>query len=114
MTIKNYQKGLQAEMIGKFYLRLKGYRIVGERFKTPVGEIDLIAKRGRVLVFVEVKSRRNLHDAAEAVHRQNQQRVKRAAELYLQRHMEYTGYALRFDALLLAPRVWPRHISNAW
>ena len=114
MAATGHQKGLQAESFAKFYLRLKGYRILAERFKTPVGEIDLIVKRGRQLVFIEVKLRKTVSAAAEAVHTKNQSRVRRSAELYLQKHMEYTGYELRFDAVVLAPYAWPRHVLNAW
>lgn len=114
MSATGYKKGLLAESFAKLYLRLKGYRILAERFKTPVGEIDLIAKRGRQLVFVEVKLRKTAAEAAEAIHARNQSRVRRAAELYLQKHLEYTGYELRFDALALAPYAWPQHIRNAW
>lgn len=109
-----YQKGLQAEFFAKLYLRLKGYRIVAERFRTLVGEIDLIARQGRRLVFIEVKLRKTTDTAAEAIHAKNRARVSRAAELYLQKHLEYTGWEIRFDALLMAPGAWPQHIRNAW
>jgi len=109
-----HQKGLWAETVARLYFILKGYRILAERFKTPVGEIDLIVKRGRRLVFIEVKLRRTAAEAVEAIHARNRSRVSRAAELYLQRHPEYTGWELRFDALVLAPYAWPQHIRNAW
>ncbi|MBI3441518.1 MAG: YraN family protein [Proteobacteria bacterium] len=114
MTVTGHQKGLWAEVVAKFYLRLKGYRILDERFKTAVGEIDLIAHKGRQLIFVEVKLRGTLTAAAEAIHAKNRVRVRRAAELYLQRHLEYTGREIRFDAVVLAPNAWPQHIRNAW
>lgn len=109
-----HQKGVRAEFLAKLYLRLKGYRILAERFRTPVGEIDLIARQGQRLVFIEVKLRKTADTAAEAIHAQNRARVTRAAELYLQKHMEYTGWEIRFDALVMAPGAWPRHIRNAW
>lgn len=109
-----HQKGLRAEFLAKLYFRLKGYQIVGERFKTPVGEIDLILKKGRRLAFVEVKWRGTAAAAAESIHAKNQSRVKRAATLYLQRYPEYTQYELGFDALVMAPGAWPQHIRNAW
>ena len=114
MAATGYKKGLLAESFAKLYFCLKGYRLLAERFKTPVGEIDLIVKRGRQLAFVEVKLRGTQEEAAEAIHAKNQSRVRRAAELYLQRHPEYTGLEFRFDALVLAPYAWPRHIRNAW
>lgn len=84
------------------------------RFKTLLGEIDLIVKKGAVVVFVEVKLRRTEAAAAEAIHAKNQSRVRNAAELYLQKHPEYNKYELRFDALVMAPGAWPQHIENAW
>lgn len=109
-----YQKGLWAERLAAWYLRLKGYGILAMRYKTRVGEIDVIAKRGRTVVFVEVKRRQSLTAAKEAVHGDNQARVRRAAELYLQKHPRYTGHDMRFDVLVFAPRHWPQHIQNAF
>ncbi len=109
-----YQKGLQAEFLAKLYLRLKGYRVLAERYKTPLGEIDLVVARGKRLAFVEVKRRKTTADAVEAIHARNQSRIRRAAELYLQQHPEYTGWEMGFDALVMAPGAWPRYIQNAW
>lgn len=109
-----YQKGLRAEFFAGLYFLLKGYRILEKRFKTPVGEVDLIARRGRELVFIEVKLRGAADEAASAIHAKNRSRVVRAAALYLQKHPEYTGFGVRFDALIMAPGAWPRHIRNAW
>jgi putative endonuclease len=114
MTPTGHKKGLRAETLAGLYMRLRGYRILAERFKTPVGEIDLVARKGRRLVFVEVKFRETAVAAAEAVHAKNRARVSRAAELYLQKHPEYTGWELRFDVLVLTPWSWPQHIPNAW
>lgn len=114
MTIERHAKGLRAEFWAGVYFHLKGYRILESRFKTPVGEIDLILKRGRVIVFTEVKLRKKHDEAAEAIHGKNRARVSRAAELYLQRHPEYTDYDARFDALVMTANGWPRHIQNAW
>jgi putative endonuclease len=113
-TQTGYARGLQAEKWASWYLRVKGYRILAMRYKTHLGEIDIVAKRGRVLVFVEVKLRNRMQAAAEAIHAQNQTRVRRAAELYLQKYPRYTGCDLRFDAVMLAPYQWPRHIENAF
>ncbi len=113
-THTGYAKGLQAEKWASWYLRVKGYRILAMRYKTHLGEIDIVAKRAGVLVFVEVKQRTSLQAAAEAIHTQNQTRVRRAAELYLQKYPRYTGCDLRFDAVMLAPYQWPRHIENAF
>ena len=109
-----YQKGLWAEALAKLFLRLKGYRILAERFKTPQGEIDLIVKKGQRLSFVEVKWRGTMIAAVESIHTKNQSRVRSAAALYLQQHPEYTDLETGFDALVMAPGVWPQHIRNAW
>ncbi len=114
MAVTGYQKGLLAEFKAKSYLRCKGYKILEQRFKTPSGEIDLIVKNGNLIVFVEVKMRKTMEAAAEAIHEKNKSRVRRAAELYLQKHPEYTEFELRFDALVMAPGAWPQHIPNAF
>lgn len=114
MKTTGYKKGLMAEFKAKIYFRMLGYSILTERFKTPMGEIDIVVKRGNTIAFVEVKMRRTVDEAAEAIHNKNQSRVRNAAELYLQKYPEYTDCEMRFDALVLAPGAWPRHIENAW
>lgn len=109
-----YQRGLRAERWAAWMLRLKGYRILAMRYKTPVGEIDLIARRGSVLAMVEVKARDGHAQAAEAIHRRNQQRVVRAAQYFLQAHPELAPLTIRFDALLVAWYRWPHHLRHAF
>ena len=109
-----YARGRRAERLAAWWLRLRGYRILAQGFRVPVGEVDLIARRGAVLAIVEVKRRDSLAAAGEAVSRRQQRRVRHAAEAFLQRHPELAGLQLRFDALLLAPRHLPRHIKDAW
>lgn len=114
MAQTGHQKGLWAELKAKAYLRLNGYHLLEERFKTPLGEIDLIVKKENMVVFVEVKLRRTVEAAAEAIHAKNQSRVRHAAELYLQQHPEYNEYEMRFDALVMAAGAWPEHIPDAF
>jgi putative endonuclease len=109
-----YKTGLLAEKLAEILLMLKGYSILARRHKTPVGEIDLVARRGRTLVFIEVKWRGTAEEAAEAVHAKNRARVQNATALYLQKHPEYSHMDVRFDAVLLAPGRWPRHVTQAW
>ncbi len=109
-----HKKGIDAEKWAALYLRLKGYGIIGMRYRTPLGEIDIIAKRFGTVVFAEVKMRKSKDDGAAAIHIHNQRRVRRAAELYLQKHPEYTGLDMRFDAVIMSPRAWPRHVTNAF
>lgn len=104
--------GRRAETIAAWYLRAKGYRILGQRFKTPVGEIDLIAKRGNTVVFCEVKRRRSERAAREAITAQQRQRITRAAHAFLAKNPAFLNCEQRVDALLLVPRRWPVHIHN--
>lgn len=105
--------GRRGETLAAWFLRLKGYRILASRFRTPAGEIDLVARHFRTLVFVEVKARRSgsLADAWLAV---NDRRISRAADYFLARHPCYAGSDMRFDVIFLAPMTWPRHVVNAF
>ena len=116
---KAYQKGARAERLAAWYLRLKGYRVLAQRFKTPVGELDLVVRRGRVLAFVEVKARQNLEDAAMAISPQARGRIERAANWFLsQQNMASRSHRsaeiIRFDMVLVAPGRRPHHVVNAW
>lgn len=106
--------GQQGETLALWWLRLRGWRLVARGFRAPVGEIDLVVRRGRVLALVEVKRRDTLAAAAEAIRRQQQARIARAAEAFLQRRPDLASLTLRFDAVLLAPGHRPRHIIGAW
>ena len=95
-------------------LLAKGYRIVARRWKTPVGEIDIVARRRHDLVFVEVKARGNLDNAAEAVTARGKQRIVAAAEYWLMHHSDDANSFMRFDVILVAPGKMPWHIANAF
>jgi putative endonuclease len=92
----------------------KGYRVLAKRFRTPHGEIDLVAKRRNLVAFVEVKARATLDDAAFAVTPRQQGRIINAAQAWLMAHPEYAEFDLRFDAILIAPRCLPRHVLAAF
>jgi len=92
----------------------KGYRILAKRFRTPHGEIDLIAKRRNLVAFVEVKARATLDEAAFAVTPRQQSRIIDAAQGWLIAHPEHAELELRFDAILIAPRRLPRHLLAAF
>ena len=109
-----YGWGRRAERLAAWWLRLKGYRILARDVRAPVGEIDLVARRGKVLALVEVKARRDLAQASEAVTTRQKRRIERAAALFLQRHPRLSGLDLRFDVVLVAPWRRPRHIMDAW
>ena len=111
---RNHQNGILAEYAALFYLTCKGYRFIALRYKTKLGEIDLIMRRGRTLAFIEVKARSNHADAAHAIHHKNQSRVMQAAQIFLAQHPYYHHCDVRFDALLMAWYRWPRHIVHAF
>src|SRR5690349_3691057 len=96
-----FRRGLSAESRAAILLRLKGYRILARRWQSAVGEIDLVAKRGKLLVFVEVKARARLDDAAEAVTQRQRRRIASAAGAWLASHPEHANASIRFDALLV-------------
>ena len=106
--------GRRAETLALWWLRLKGWRLVARDFRTPVGEIDLVVRRGRLLALVEVKRRASLAAAAEAIRPEQRGRIARAAEALLKRRPDLAACDLRFDAVLLAPGHRPRHIIAAW
>jgi putative endonuclease len=108
------RRGRRAEFLAVCLLCAKGYRVLARRYRTPVGEIDLIMRRGRTVAFVEVKVRPTLAEAAEAVTPKGRQRIARAAQLWLARNAGAGGFTLRFDAVLIAPRRWPRHLVGVF
>jgi putative endonuclease len=107
-----YLKGHRGEKIAAIYLRFKGYKVLETRFKTPVGEIDLLVRKGKTLVAVEVKSRDSLENAAFSITPHQQRRIERALVYYLTR--KSIPFELRFDVVLIAPWRWPHHIVGAW
>jgi len=109
-----HENGLLAEMIAAWILRLQGYRILARRYKTPVGEVDIIARRGKTTVFVEVKARAVLADALQSISPQSQARITRAAQHFLMTGGQGRDDVLRFDVIALAPPLAWRHVRNAW
>jgi putative endonuclease len=109
-----YRRGHAGERLAALRLMLSGYRILARRYRTKVGEIDLIARRGDVVAFVEVKRRAELAAGLEAVTPQARIRIRRAAELYLRRNPALAEHILRFDVMVITPWAWPRHIVDAW
>ena len=109
-----YRKGHVAELVAAGFLAAKGYKLLARRYRTPSGEIDLIAKRGRTVVFVEVKARATLQEALDAVGRDSERRISAAADLWLARHPRAAGFSLRFDMVLVVPWRLPVHLRNAF
>jgi putative endonuclease len=112
--VATFRTGLAAENGAAAYLMAKGYRILAKRFRTPYGEIDLVARRRNCLAFIEVKARASLDEAAYAVTPRQQARIIDAAQAWLMAHPEHADLELRFDAVLIAPRRLPRHLQSAF
>ncbi|MDD3288568.1 MAG: YraN family protein [Alphaproteobacteria bacterium] len=107
-----YYTGLVAEALCRLVLRLKGYCIVASRYKTPLGEIDIIAVRADTLAIVEVKARPSLDVAADAVSPRQWGRIFRAASLFVSAHPRFCNHNVRFDCMLVAPWRLPAHFTN--
>lgn len=118
MSITAYQRGHRPEKWACFFLMMKGYIPVCLNFVvgrgTGAGEVDLIMRRGKTLVFVEVKRRPTLMDALHAITPMSQARISRTSAVFLARNPRYQTYQVRYDAVLMAPKCWPRHLKGAW
>jgi putative endonuclease len=109
-----FRLGLSAESRAAAFLIAKGFRILARRYRSPVGEIDIVARRRHLLVFVEVKAREKLDDAAWSVTERQRARIIAAAETWLARYPDESIRDIRFDAMLVAPGRLPRHIPAAF
>jgi len=109
-----FNRGISAESLAAAWLIGKGYRILSRRFRCAAGEIDIVAGRRHAVIFVEVKARASLDDAAESVTPRQRARIAAAAEIWLAQHPHVTFKDLRFDAILIAPGKLPRHIQGAF
>jgi putative endonuclease len=109
-----YFNGLWAEILCAAYLWLRGYRILRWRYKTKLGEIDLIAERANTIVFIEVKERANLEDALSAVQPHSQKRITMAAKAFLSQSPAFAGHDMRFDVMAVTFPCNVKHIKNAW
>ncbi|HLT77958.1 MAG TPA: YraN family protein [Ferrovibrio sp.] len=107
-------RGRRGERLAAFWLRLQGFRILARNWRHPAGEVDILARRGNLLVAVEVKWRASLDAAAESILRQQRHRIANAAAVFLSRQPDAAKLRLRFDAVLLMPGRLPRHVRDAW
>jgi putative endonuclease len=107
------QGGRRAERLASLWLQLKGWKILGRRVRTPVGEVDLVARRGRIVAFVEVKARATSEEAGLALDEWRLRRVAAATEVLAHRYAR-TGDDIRLDAIFIVPRRLPRHMVNIW
>ena len=108
------RRGLRAERVVACWLRLTGWRVLLRRYRTPVGEIDLIARRGRTLAIIEVKAREELGAAFDAVPPSSRRRIERATAYYLAGHPQWGKFSPRFDLIVVRPWRLPRHVKDAW
>ena len=115
---QSYETGKLSELAAEMLLRWKGYSILDRRFKTSGGEIDLVARRGGRVAFVEVKRRATIDDALDTLtprlRRRVRRRVRNAAELWMQKYDEYGKLDVAFDVVLLTPTSWPVHMMDAF
>jgi putative endonuclease len=109
-----YAKGVRAEIWATVFLIAKGYWPLARRYKTRHGEADLIMRRGRMLVFLEVKARDTMPDGLAAISQRSQVRIAAAASHFLGRFPRYQGFDCRFDAIVVRPYRLPYHVPDAW
>lgn len=107
------KRGRGAETLACWYLRLRGWQILARRARVPGGEVDIVARRGRILAFVEVKARASEEAAAMALDDWRLRRVAVAAERLAPRYLRPDD-DIRIDALFIVPRRWPKHLVNVW
>ena len=111
---KSEASGRSAEVIALWALRLKGWRLLAQRYKTHVGEVDLIMRRGEVTAFIEVKARQSLDGAVQSVTPRQARRIAAAARQFMAEDRKAALHACRFDIVAVSPYHWPRHIENAF
>ena len=108
------RRGQRAEALAAWWLRLKGWRVLARRYRTPMGEIDLVAARGRVLSIIEVKARDEIDAALDAVQARSRHRIERAAAAFIASHQAWSKFSPRFDIMIVRPWRLPRHLPDAW
>ena len=106
------RSGRAAETACAWLLRLKGYRVLARRYRSSVGELDIVARRGALLAMVEVKARRRF--ASAAVDSRQRRRIARAAEMFLAENPALARLAVRFDVMVVLPWRPPVHMIDAW
>lgn len=111
---KAEQRGRNAEMLAALLLRITGYSILEQRYRCVAGEVDIIARKGNLFVFVEVKARNRKTEALESVSPRQRRRIEAAAEVWLGGKQPSQEFAVRFDVITVAPRQLPSHMRDAW
>jgi len=108
------RRGRHAETLCAWFLRLKGYRILAHSFRCPLGEVDIVAQKGGVCVFVEVKARKDLRGSLEAISAKQRKRIENAAQVFLQQNSKCIDKGVRFDVIGVSPWKLPHHFKDAW
>ena len=108
------RRGRRAEVMAELALLLRGFRVVARRFKTKAGEVDLIARRGDLILMVEVKARKTLAEAHDAVTVTALRRIEAAGDIWLGRQREHGQLSIRYDLIAVLPGRWPVHVHNIW
>lgn len=109
---KAFRLGVRAESLAAWYLRFQGFSILERRYRTRYGEIDIIARRGTLVLIVEVKARNDIIDAMVAVTKRSQDRIEAAAVYWLGRQKENGRLRLRYDLIIITKKFFPLHIKN--
>ena len=112
--IQAYKRGIRREILAGLYLTLTGWRVLAWRWKCPLGEIDLVAKKGKVITFIEVKARQNEQSALDSITAHQWRRVLNAADIFMSQQRQYADCSWRFDAIIIVPRKWPKRFKNMW
>ncbi len=106
------RKGRKGETLAVIFLVLKGYRIIARRYKTKLGEVDIIARRRDVVAMVEVKARATLLEAMDAVDFSSMKRIEAAGDIWLSKQRDYAKINIRYDLIAILPRKWPVHVES--
>ena len=112
--IRAFRRGWMSEYLAALYLMAKGYRILALRYKTKVGEIDIIARKGDIVIFCEVKARQTVDDAVFAVNATTQKRIRDASDFWLSRQKNTSYLSQRYDVIAILPRSLPKHLENCF
>ncbi|MBL8643577.1 MAG: YraN family protein [Rhodospirillaceae bacterium] len=116
--LKAWRHGRYAEAACLLRLWLTGWRVIGHRLAgkrgTGIGEVDIVAARGNILAFIEVKARASTADALESIQAQQRARIQAAAAAFLARHPQFAHLTVRFDAMISGGILWPKHVPDAW
>jgi putative endonuclease len=112
--IQAYRRGIRAEIIAGLYLTLTGWRVLAWRWKCPLGEIDLVAKNGKVITFIEVKARQKEQSALDSITAHQWSRISNAADIFMSQQRQYADCSWRFDKIIIVPRQWPKRFKNMW